>query len=300
MLNGWNGAMIKSMTGFGRASEVVNGREITVELRSVNHRYFEYSSRVPRAYSFLEDKIKAHIQKNVSRGKFDCGVTIFSGGEESPEVELDLNVAKSYAAALDTLSRELGVSNDATAVALARFPDVFNVRRAVPDEEQLWSDVCTVLDAALASYNAMRVAEGGRLCDDVCGRLDFIENAVGEIEKQSAPRLERYREKLLARMRTVLESTEIDENRILLEAALYADKAAIDEETVRLRSHIEQYRGILRLDEPVGRKLDFLTQEVNREINTIGSKANDLDITQLVVDVKAEIEKIREQIQNIE
>ncbi|MEA5051112.1 MAG: YicC/YloC family endoribonuclease [Oscillospiraceae bacterium] len=292
--------MINSMTGFGRASETLNGREITVELRSVNHRYFEYSSRVPRAYSYLEDKIKAHIQKQVSRGKFDCGVTIADQEQGTSQVELDLAVAKGYAAALDTLARELGLENDATAVSVARFPEVFNVRRAVPDEEQLWADVRSVVDEALDSYNSMRAAEGAKLCEDVCGRLDFIENAVGEIEKQSAPRLDKYREKLLARMQSVLETSNIDENRILLEAALYADKAAIDEETVRLRSHIAQYRGILKLDEPVGRKLDFLTQEVNREINTIGSKANDLDITSLVVDVKAEIEKIREQIQNIE
>ncbi len=292
--------MINSMTGFGRASEVLNGREITVELRSVNHRYFEFSSRIPRSCAYLEDKIKAHIQTRVSRGKFDCGVTIISGEDEAPDVALNINVAKRYAAALETLAAELGLRNDATAVSVARFPDVFSVKRPVPDEEQLWNDVKAVLDAALTGYGAMRAAEGAKLCDDISGRLDFIENAVGEIEKQSAPRLEKYREKLLARMQAVLETVNIDESRILVEAALYADKAAIDEETVRLRSHIAQFRGILKASEPVGRKLDFLTQEINREVNTIGSKANDLDITARVVDVKAELEKIREQIQNIE
>ena len=292
--------MINSMTGFGRATEIVNGREITVELRSVNHRYFEFSSRVPRAYSFMEDKIKTYIQSSVSRGKFDAGLTIVNSEGQSPEIELNLEVAKSYSDALKVLSETLGLKADASAVSIARFPEVFNVKRQDVDEDELWTDVRTVLDEALASYNSMREHEGQKLLEDVLSRLDFIENAVTEIEKQSEPRLQKYREKLFARMTSVLEATEIDENRILLEAAIYADKAAIDEETVRLRSHLSQFRKILAANEPIGRKLDFLTQEINREINTIGSKENDLDITSTVVDVKAEIEKIREQIQNIE
>lgn len=292
--------MINSMTGFGRATAVLSGREITVELRAVNHRYFEFSSRVPRAYSFLEDKIKAHIQTAVSRGKLDAGVIIIDGEGQSPKVELNMEVAKSYYDAINALSSNLGVSSDVSAVSIARFPEVFSVKREVTDEDALWADVKAVLDEALAGFGEMRKREGQKLLEDVLSRLDFIENAVCEIEKQSEPRLQKYRDKLLARMKTVLETNDIDENRILLEAAIYADKAAIDEETVRLRSHLSQFRKILKADEPVGRKLDFLTQEINREINTIGSKANDLDITSTVVDVKAEIEKIREQIQNVE
>ncbi|NLC78363.1 MAG: YicC family protein [Ruminococcaceae bacterium] len=292
--------MINSMTGFGRATAVLSGREITVELRAVNHRYFEFSSRIPRAYSFLEDKIKTHIQTSISRGKLDAGVTIVDGEGQAPKVDLNMEVAKGYYDAIKALSENLGLNADVSAVSIARFPEVFSVKREVPDEDAVWADVKTVVDEALSGFREMRAREGKKLLEDVLSRLDFIENAVSEIEKQSAPRLQKYRDKLLARMKTVLETNDIDENRILLEAAVYADKAAIDEETVRLKSHLSQFRKILNADEPVGRKLDFLTQEINREINTIGSKANDLEVTSTVVDVKAEIEKIREQIQNVE
>ena len=292
--------MINSMTGFGRAQSVCGGREITVEIRAVNHRYFEFSSRIPRAFSFVEEKIKAHVQSRVARGKTEVSVTVINSEDAAPQVELNMALAKNYADALQRLSDELGLKNDITPGAISRYPDVFTVKKEVDDEEQVWADIRGVLDRAIDSFHAMRAAEGKRLYDDIAGRLDFIEEAVGTIEKTSAPRLEKYREKLYNRMKTVLEGTDIDDSRILLEAAIYADKSAIDEETVRLRSHLAQYRSILQADEPVGRKLDFLTQEVNREVNTIGSKAGDLEITALVVDVKAEIEKIREQIQNVE
>ena len=292
--------MVRSMTGFGRARAVTNGREITVEIRSVNHRYFEFSCRVPRSYAFLEERLKAETRGCVSRGKLEVGVTITDVEMADTELALDLPLAKAYADALARIGAELSVRDDVSAGMIARMPDVLTARRAVPDEDALWADVKAVLGEALAAFVAMRETEGRGLRDDILSRLSDIEGRVAEIEAGSAERLERYRERLFNRMKTVLEDTNIDENRILLEAAIYADKSAVDEETVRLRSHIGQYRSILDGSEPVGRKLDFLTQELNREINTIGSKANDLGITAAVVDVKAEIEKIREQIQNLE
>ena len=292
--------MVNSMTGFGRAQEIRNGREITVELRSVNHRYLEVNARVPRAYSFIEDRLKPVLSGRVSRGKVDIGISIVTQQEAGEKIELNLEVARGYADALRRLGEELGVPNEVTAIQLARFPDVFMVLKDLPDEEQIWEDVQIVLNRALDRSCAMRSTEGCKLEEDLLSRLDTIETWIGEIEKESEPRLERYREKLYGRMRAVLEEKTIDEGRILLEAALFADKSAVDEETVRLRSHLSQFRTILRSGEPVGRKLDFLIQEINRETNTIGSKANDLDITSVVVDMKAEIEKIREQVQNIE
>lgn len=291
--------MVNSMTGFGRAQDTRNGREITVELRSVNHRFLEVNTRVPRAYSFIEDKLKPVLNGRISRGKVDVGVTIVTSSADET-VELNLEIAKSYADALNRIAEELKVPNEVTAMQIARFPDVFTVVKEQPDEAQIWSDVSAVLDAALDGYCAMRAAEGKKLEEDLLARLDTIEAAIGEIEKESETRLERYRDKLFTRMKSVLDDTDIDESRILLEAAVFADKSAVDEETVRLRSHLAQFRQILRADEPVGRKLDFLIQEINRETNTIGSKANDLDITTVVVELKAEIEKIREQVQNIE
>lgn len=292
--------MIISMTGYGRATETLHSREITVELRSVNHRYLEINARVPRSCSYLEDKLKAHIQTKVARGKLDAGLTVVSVGGEDESVELNIELARGYAEAIAKISAELGVSGEVNAAAIARFPDVFTSVKELPDEEELWADVRSVLDKALEGYNSMRALEGSRLVEDMLSRVDFIEKALGDVETQSAKRLERYREKLYARMKTVLEGANIDDNRILLEAAIYADKSAVDEETVRLRSHLAQFREIMSAGGSVGRKLDFLVQEINRETNTIGSKAGDLDITSAVVDIKAEIEKIREQVQNIE
>lgn len=292
--------MINSMTGYGRAQETVGGREITAEVRSVNHRYFEVSVRVPRSYSYLEEKVKAYVQQGVSRGKLEVGLTIQSAGGSDSEIELNMDIAKGYAEAFGRMADQLALQNDAGAAAIARMPEVFNVRRVVPDEEQLWQDVSEVLAAAMARFCAMRAAEGKKLLADITSRLAAIRDRIGDIEQLSAPRLEKYREKLAARMQQVLETTGIDDSRILLEAALYADKTAVDEETVRLRSHLDQFDEVVKADEPVGRKLDFLVQEINREVNTIGSKAADYGITSIVVDIKADIEKIREQIQNIE
>ncbi len=292
--------MVLSMTGYGRAQQERGGRDITVEIKSVNSRYFEYSSRMPRAFSFLDDKLKKLVNETISRGKTELALTVVNIDTPEATISVNMELAKNYLDAINEMSETLGVKNDVSAGMLTRFPDVFTTRQAQVDEEALWQDIRAVAQAAVENFVAMRAAEGEKLKADVLSRLDTIENTVTEIEKTSAERVEKYTERLYAKLKTLLEDTNIDDSRILTEAAIFGDKTAIDEETVRLRSHIRQYRDILELNEPVGRKLDFLTQELNRETNTIGSKAQDLSITRMVVDTKAEIEKIREQIQNIE
>lgn len=292
--------MIASMTGYGRAEAVAGGRSIAVEIRSVNSRYFEYSSRLPRGCAFLDDKLKKQLSAAISRGKVELNLTLQTLEAADTVVEVNEALAASYRQALTKISETLELPLGATAADIARFADVLCVRRAQVDEEQLWQDVQAVCAVALENFLAMRRVEGERLQQDVLGRLDTIEALTGEIEQRSAGRVQAYTEKLYARLQELLGDRSIEESRLVTEAAIFADKTAIDEETVRLRSHIAQYREILSLSQPVGRKLDFLTQELNREANTIGSKAQDLDITRRVVDIKAEIEKIREQIQNIE
>ena len=292
--------MIRSMTGYGRARLTLHGRDITVEIKSVNSRYFEYSSRMPRGYSFLEDKLKKLVNGKIARGKAELNLTIVN--VEAPDTVITPNVelARQYKAAMDEMARQLGMRNDVTLSGLCRFPDMFSAVHAEADEAELWQDVQAVAAAALENFVAMRAAEGAKLREDVLARLCTLEKDVGVIEQTSAARVQKYTDKLYARLKELLDGRDIDDARILTEAAIFADKTAVDEETVRLRSHIRQYRDILALSEPVGRKLDFLTQELNRETNTIGSKCNELDITRVVVEVKGEIEKIREQIQNLE
>lgn len=292
--------MILSMTGYGRAEQVVHGCDITVELKSVNSRYFEYNSRMPRSCAFLDDKLKKLLAASISRGKVELGLTVQSVETADTEIVPNLAAAKSYLSAIEAMSAEFGLKNDITADTLARFPDIFTVRRAEQDEEQLWQDVKAVAQQAVANYNTMRAVEGEKLQEDILMRLDSIETAVALVEETSSERVQKYTEKLFVRLQEVLGNTSIEENRILTEAAIFADKTAVDEETVRLHSHVRQYRDILAEGGAVGRKLDFLTQELNRETNTIGSKCNELSITRTVVDMKAEIEKIREQIQNLE
>ena len=292
--------MVLSMTGYGRAEQERSGRDITVEIKSVNSRYFEYTSRMPRSFAFLDDKLKKLVNATISRGKTELALTVVNIGAPEASISVNLDLAKGYLDAIGEMSSALGVENDVTAGTLTRFSDIFTTRKAETDEEQLWADVKAVAEAAVENFVAMRAAEGEKLRADILSRLVYLEQAVGEIEQTSAERVQKYTEKLYAKLKALLEDTNIDEARILTEAAIFADKTAVDEETVRLRSHIAQYRDILQLDEPVGRKLDFLTQELNRETNTIGSKAQELAITRMVVDMKAEIEKIREQIQNIE
>ena len=295
--------MVKSMTGYGRAKAVRNGRSITVEVRSVNNRYLDFTAKMPRAYIFAEDAMKALVQKYVSRGKVDVFVTVENQGAEETVVTLNEPLVKSYLDALRHLmqlgggyiSPEIGCAAD-----VARLPDVLTVTKAEEDLETLSEDLCAVLEEALKALTAMREKEGVRLAEDIRRRLDTLEALTQLVEARSPQTVAEYREKLLARMQEVLQSTTIDEGRILTEAAIFADKVAVDEETVRLRSHLGQLREMLESGVPVGRKLDFLIQEVNRESNTIGSKCSDLQIARDVVELKAEIEKIREQVQNIE
>lgn len=292
--------MILSMTGYGRARQTLDGRDITVELRSVNSRFLEYSSRIPRAFSFLEDPLKKLVSARVSRGKVELSLTVQSVEAADTVVAVNWTLAKGYQDALVALSERLELKNDMTAGMIARFPDVLTQTAAPLDEKALWESVRTVAEQAVDAFLAMRAVEGEKMREDLLGRLDTVENLVAGIEQNSAGRVQAYTDKLYARLKELLDDRNIDEARIVTEAAIFADKTAIDEETVRLRSHVAQYRAILAGDGPVGRKLDFLTQELNREANTIGSKCQDLEITRQVVELKAEIEKIREQLQNLE
>ena len=292
--------MVKSMTGYGRAREMRNGRDITVEVRSVNNRYLDCTVKMPRAYIFAEDRMKARVQQAISRGKVDVFVTIDASAADAAVVAVNEPLARGYYDALTRLKTMFDLSGDITPEVLAKFPDVLAVTKAEEDVEAIAADICAVLDDALAAYNDMRAVEGEKLAADVAGRVTTIETVVGKVEERSPQTVAAYRQRLEAKMQEVLQSTTIDESRILTEAAIFADKIAVDEETVRLRSHIAQLRAMLASDEPVGRKLDFLIQEVNRECNTIGSKCNDLTIAQDVVNMKAEVEKIREQVQNME
>ena len=292
--------MVLSMTGYGRAGALLHGRDIKVELRSVNARFFEYSSRLPRSCAFLEDKLKKLVAAKVSRGKVELSLSIQTVTAADTVVSVNWSLAQGYRAAQDSLIEKMELKNDVTAGMIARFPEVLTQTAAPTNEDELWQDVQSVALQAVDAFVAMRAAEGEKLKADVAGRLDTIEELVAKIEQGSAGRVQAYSDRLYARLQELLGDRSIDESRLVTEAALFADKTAIDEETVRLHSHVAQYREILTLDEPVGRKLDFLTQELNRESNTIGSKCQDVAITRLVVELKSEIEKIREQIQNIE
>lgn len=292
--------MIRSMTGYGRAQELRNGRDITVEFRSVNHRYFEFSARVPRAYGYLEEKLKGLAQGSASRGKVEVAVLIQTVDSPDSQVAVNTALAREYVEALRGLGAELGLTDDLSLTAISRFGEIFTLKKSPDDEERIWADVSAVAQAAAARFVEMRQTEGRRLREDILGRLCTIEEKVAVVEERSPQTVAEYRAKLTARMEELLGKSGVEEQRILAEAAIVADRWAVDEETVRLRSHIAQLRTILDTPEAVGRKLDFLVQEMNREANTIGSKAQDIEIARVVVDIKAEIEKIREQIQNIE
>ena len=292
--------MVKSMTGYGRAEDTLNGCTITVELRSVNNRYLDCNVRMPRLYLFAVETIKSRVQNTISRGKVDVFVTLDSTGGEQVQVSVNQPLADGYYAALTQLAERYGLSKDISVSLLSRFPDVLLAEKAEEDVEQRAQDICSVLDRALADFDQMRTREGARLEADVLSRAARIEELVGKVEERSPQTVAEYRAKLEARMNEVLSNTQLDPARILTEAAIFADKVAVDEETVRLRSHIGQLRHMLEQGGATGRKLDFLIQEFNREANTIGSKCSDIDIARHVVDIKAEIEKIREQVQNIE
>lgn len=292
--------MLRSMTGFGREHIMFEGREILVEIKSVNSRYYEFSSKLPRAYGYIDEKLKALLANKISRGKVEVSVSIFNQVGTDAQIEVNEALAKQYVDALRGVSESLSLRDDLSLNSVMRFSDIFTIKKTVEDEEVVWSQVSQVANAALDKFIAMRETEGVKMHDDISSRLDFIEEAVGKIEARSPETTKAYRDKLFAKIKAIVEDRNIDEARVLTEAAIFSEKTAVDEETVRLRSHISQYRSLIEQEIPVGRKLDFLTQELNREVNTIGSKCQDLNITKIVVDLKSEIEKIREQIQNIE
>ena len=292
--------MVKSMTGYGRAVETVNGREFTVEIRSVNNRYLDCTVKLPRSVSFAEEAVKAAVKAAVSRGKVDVFISVRSETEADVQVTLNKPVLEGYLAAMRQMVADYGVKDDISVSTLSRMSDVFVVDKPKADEDQLKADLLSVVDKALLAYDAMRVTEGLALENDLRSRANTILELVAQVEELNPKTVSDYRKRLEEKMREVLENKSIDESRILTEAAIFADKVAVDEETVRLRSHLEQMDEMLSGNGGVGRKLDFLLQEMNREANTTGSKCSDVKVARIVVDIKAELEKIREQTQNIE
>ncbi|NLK70446.1 MAG: YicC family protein [Clostridiales bacterium] len=292
--------MVRSMTGYGRAQEVINGRDILVEIRSVNHRFYEFSSRTPRAYGYLEEKIKSTLQGRISRGKVEVSVLINNLEGKDSLIKVNKPAALGYITALREANEELNLVDDLKLSEIIRFPDIFNVQKVNEDEEEIWDSVKPIVMSALDKFIEMRETEGKKLKEDVLHHLNNVEGMVTIIEKAAPVLTENYRNRLYNKICDILQDTNIDEQRILTEVAIYSEKTSVDEETVRLHSHIEQFRGLMDVDTQVGRKLDFLMQEMNREINTIGSKIQDMEITKVVINLKSELEKIREQIQNIE
>lgn len=292
--------MAKSMTGYGRAQEILDNYEISVEIKTVNHRYFEFSSRIPRNFGYLEEKFKSYIQKQISRGKTDVNVTVYTVNTDDTKVEINTELAQNYINALRQANCQLGLKDDFTLNSITRFSDIFTIKQEPHDEDEVWQRVKQVAQTAIDSCIKMREKEGEALKLDIEQKLSEILNNVSLIETRFPQMVEEYRNKLYAKMCEILADSKIDEQRILLESAVYSEKIAIDEELVRLKSHVNHFRELLNQQEPIGRKLDFLVQELNRETNTIGSKAYDIQITKIVVEIKSVIEKIREQIQNIE
>jgi uncharacterized protein (TIGR00255 family) len=292
--------MIKSMTGYGRAQGSFSGGEITVEVKSVNNRYLDANVKLPRVYGYIEDAIKAQVQKTISRGKVDVFVTINAAGADNVKISVNGPVVEGYIAAMRQIAQDYGVRDDISVSTLTQFSDVFLVEKQQQDENEAKTAILAVVDEALAAFDAMRQREGTALKEDLLGKAEDILTLVGQVEARSPMTVQAYRDRLYAKMQEVLESRQIDEARIIQEAAIYADKVAVDEETVRLRSHVEQLQTMLTEGGVIGRKLDFLMQEMNREANTIGSKGNDVEQARNVVDIKSQLEKIREQIQNIE
>lgn len=292
--------MIKSMTGYGSGKAEAGTKTFTVEVKSVNSRYSDFSIKMPRIYTFMEDAIRKTASAKINRGKVDIYVNVETNGEDDSVVKVNTALAREYLAGLKSLSEELEVSTNATAETFLRIPDVFTVDKADVDEEIISKAIISALSEALDGFDAMRIAEGEKLVCDLKEHLAFIANATAEVEKRSPEIVTEYRQRIEERMRDILGSATYDETRLLTEVAIFSDKVNVNEETVRLRSHVDQFTKMLDEGGSVGRKIDFLIQEMNREINTIGSKSNDLDIARIVIDVKAEIEKLREQIQNVE
>lgn len=294
--------MIKSMTGFGRCRTVLHGREISVEIKSVNHRFFEFSCRTPKGYGFLDDKLKALVNSRVSRGKIDMFVTVGTAEDTPAEVKINHSLVSGYINAMKEISETYGIENDVTVTAISRFPDVYTVSKAPENEEEITADVLEAANTAIDGFIAMREAEGEKMKADILGRAEVILATVDEIDERSPQTVKEYEERLLDRINRTLQdyNINIDEQRVLTEVAIFADKVAVAEETVRLRSHFAQLSKIMESQTPIGREIDFIIQEMNREANTIGSKVQDAEIAHKVVKIKSEIEKMREQIQNIE
>ncbi|MDP4118208.1 MAG: YicC/YloC family endoribonuclease [Bacillota bacterium] len=292
--------MLKSMTGYGRSEELTQARKIVVEIKSVNNRYNDVSIRVPRAYSFIEENIRGEISKYASRGKIDIFVTIEQYSDENKDIIVDKELAKKYIDKLKEMSEELDIPFDVTVGKLARVPEILTIEKAETDREQIWEDVKNIFNEAGRQYVAMREREGERINTVLKERIEYISELVDKIIVKMPEIVNDYRDRLYAKIQEVLEDRNIDENRVLTEVAIFGDKVSTDEETDRLRSHITEFKKMLESHEPIGRRMDFLIQEMNRETNTIGSKCNDITVAKIVVEIKAEIEKIREQIQNIE
>lgn len=292
--------MIKSMTGYGSGKAELGGKTFTVEIKSVNSRYSDFSIKMPRVYTFLEDPVRKAASARINRGKVDIYINVESSGDDDSVVKVNEALAREYLEGLRTLSASLNISSNATAETFLRIPDVFTVDKADEDEALILKTVLDALSIALDGFDTMRIAEGEKLAGDLREHLGFILNATGEVEKRSPEIVTEYRARIEERVRDILGSATYDETRLLTEVAIFADKVNVNEETVRLKSHVDQFTKMLDEGGSVGRKIDFLIQEMNREINTIGSKSNDLDVARIVIDVKAEIEKLREQIQNVE
>ena len=292
--------MIRSMTGYGSAKGQAGDLQISVEVKSVNNRYLDASVRMPRSFLFAEDAVKSAIGRHISRGKVDMFINVDSSAADDMSVKVNEALLKGYIDAINLISGKFGLENDLTAVSAGRFPDILSVEKKDLDAEEISAGLVSVAEEALRDFDAMREREGEKLCTDVLSKLETISSLVAVVEEESPRTVEAYRNRLREKISEVLSSAGVDENRILAEAAIYADRVAVDEETVRLRSHMSQLRSMLAGGSPIGRKIDFMIQEFNREANTIGSKCQNSDIAHVVVELKSEIEKIREQIQNIE
>ena len=292
--------MLKSMTGYGRSEMTVGGRHIIFEIKSVNHKYFEFNSRISRGYLFLEDKLKAYLQGKLSRGKVDVFLQIETLEDADVQVQVNHSLAAGYYAALQELRERYSLPDEPTLALLTRYGDIFSVHRAPENEEEIWQAVQQAAEPAVESFLRMREAEGARLREDILSKAQRILELVGQVEQETPQTVKEYQERLEAKIQELLGDAHFDEQRVLTEVAVFADKVAVDEETVRLRSHFQQLEKLIDSQEPVGRKIDFLVQEMNREANTIGSKSVNSQIAYLVVDIKALIEKIREQVQNVE
>lgn len=292
--------LVKSMTGYGRFEGVFGNKRVMAEIRSVNHRYAEYNIRIPRYYGFLEEKVRGVVSDCISRGKVDVTIIMESYGDTDKQVVLNEPLAENYIESLRYLREKLKLADDISVSTVAHFSDIFLVERKEEDAEEIWQAVLAALRPALEQFMAMRKREGARLYEDLKSRSKVLLEMVKAIEQRSPECVFEYRQKLEARLREMLEGANIDESRLLTEAAIFADKIAVNEETVRIKSHLAELESVLDAEEPAGRKLDFVIQELNREINTISSKANDLTVAKMVIAFKAELEKMREQVQNIE